>query len=79
MPFKMNIRRYILVFCLIFIGKTFAYNDTTFRAAVYEHPIIFPKGVKSWVNRSVALANMMKNVKSYNVQADLAGKQVRTL
>lgn len=46
----------------------------TYRAAVYEHKVIFPW---PWAkNRHMALSQMMVNMKSFQQQAHIAGKQV---
>ncbi|CAG2205197.1 VNN [Mytilus edulis] len=50
-------------------------ENSTFRAAVYEHAVIIPTERKAWVDRSTALENMMKNFEIYKVQAEIAGKQ----
>ncbi|XP_052074965.1 pantetheinase-like isoform X2 [Mytilus californianus] len=61
----------LILFC--FYSRTFDWN--TFKGAVYEHHVIMPESTKTWVNRSFALENMMKNINVYQKQAMKAGKE----
>lgn len=64
----------ILLFCFYSCANTFDLN--TFKGAVYEHHVIMPENTETWVNRSFALENMMKNIYVYQKQAIKAGKEV---
>ena len=56
-----------------------SHGNVTFKAAVYEHAVIFPKEGLLRVDRSTAVFNMMKNVNEYKRQAAIAGEQVSPL
>ena len=51
-------------------------GQRTFRAAVYEHPVILPSNRETPTSRSVALSNMMKNLEIYRQQTEVASKEV---
>ena len=78
--FTMNyISLTFLLFCNFFASTALVLDDgklprQTFKAAVYEHFAVLPPNRQTKVYRDVALANMMKNLEVYKIQADAAGR-----
>lgn len=73
--------RFSYVLFLLYLGLTNGEAQTgafqqTFKAAVYEHAVVTPTDPETIVSRDEALANMMKNLDTYRIQAEIAGNMV---
>ena len=67
----MKWRSFLTIFVFILIHNT---NGSTYRAAVFDHKVVFPY---PWaMNRATAVAQMMVNLKIYEENAHIAGKEV---
>ena len=69
----MNIHLELCLTFLVIYGLELCYC-LTYRAAVLEHAVVFPD---PWApDRATALNQMMVNLKTYEEQAHIAGKEV---
>lgn len=79
LKFTLTVQQIIWTSCLLLHFGRGEITQHKFKAAVFEHAVIFPETQKEVVTREKALALMKRNLAVYEEQAAEAANKVSTL